>query len=114
MKRGIALDRFDDDLDQGPTARRERLAVNDNLVSDTQYRRVMDMPVEDSTAPGRMSKDAIAELGAVDGFIDSCLNRPPSIAHRFVESRLHIENMKAFATYSDSYQAAWRRKEVSK
>lgn len=62
------------------------------------------------TYPAEKLPATIREYGELDGWADAALDRPPSAAIRFIEARLHYNNMHQFGAYLAAYEAAWNKK----
>ncbi len=87
----------------------KRIAANENMPSRSElYGEVGRWVPMSSIAPGVLTLAEMIEHGRCDGWADVRLNRPESASIRFIEARLHYENMERFAAYCDAYTKAWK------
>lgn len=87
----------------------EQIAANDNKpVRSTLYGELGRWTPLTSIAPEELPLAEMIERGRCDGWVDVRLDRPPSAAIRFIEARLHYNNMERFGAYCDAYTKAWK------
>ena len=89
----------------------ESIAANENAPSrlGLYHQLGRDVPSTDRMrSPGRLTKEQVAEHANADGWVDAKLGRPMSIAPRFVEANLYLENMDRFGLYAETYERAWK------
>lgn len=89
----------------------KRIAANENAPTrlDLYASRGHRVPSTDPMrSPGELTRQQLIEHAEIDGWCDAKLDRPMTIAHRFCEANLHLENMGAFALYAEAYERAYR------
>lgn len=87
------------------------IAANENAPTATDFYAELGMwkpMLHCSPTPELLPLAEIIERGNADGYVDVRLGRPPSAAIRWMEQRLHYENMERFGAYLSAYERAWK------
>ena len=97
-------------------ARLERVGLTEDVIAENENApRIPEpahrCPIRD--VPDLLPLSKLTEYAEIDGFVDAALDRPPCASIRFIEARLHYENMGQFGAYCDVYTRAYQARRKS-
>lgn len=109
------MTRYDYATDQAARLARIGLVDEESIAANENAPRVPEpahrMALRHDIHPAKLTAAKLSEYGEIDGWCDAAMERPMSAVVRFVECRLHYNNMPAFQVYFNAYEAAWKRKQ---
>jgi hypothetical protein len=87
----------------------EQIAANENMPTRSAiYHEMGKLEPIEFGAPGELSLHEIIERGNCEGYCDVRLDRPLSASIRFIEQRLHYNNVDKLGAFAEAYERAWK------
>lgn len=93
--------------------RLNRAGLTEEVIAENENKLHVSKPLHRmafSTNPPRLPLSKIAEYAAIDAWCDATEGRKPLAAVRWIEARLHFENMAAFGAYVAAYHHAYEKR----